>query len=65
MFVVNFAFINILYIINVSFSADNVKAINGTLLLTILAEDASNYGQKVLLLVSVTPENTKSLDYIL
>ena len=30
-----------------------------------MAEDFSNYGQEVFISVSVTPENTKSLDYIL
>ena len=30
-----------------------------------MAEDFSNYEQKVFISVSVTPENTKSLDYIL
>ena len=31
----------------------------------IMAEDISNYGQKLSISVSVTPENTESLDYIL
>ena len=61
----NFAFVNIFYLNNESFDADNVKTINRTYLLTIMAEDFSNYGQEVLISVSVTPENTKSLNYIL
>ena len=61
----NFAFINIFYLNNVSFRVDDVKTINGTYLLTIIVEDLSNYGQEVFISVSVTPENTKSLDYIL
>ena len=61
----NFAFVNIFYLNNVSFGVDNVKTINGTYSLTIMAEDFSNYGQEVFIPVSVTPENTKSLDYIL
>ena len=63
--VMNFAFLNIFYLNNVSFGVDNVKTINGTYSLTIMAEDFSNYGQEVFISVSVTPENTKSLDYIL
>ena len=63
--VMNFAFVNIFYLNNVSFGVDNVKTINGTYSLTIIAEDFSNYGQEVFISVSVTPENTKSLDYIL
>ena len=58
-FVMNFTFVNIFYLNNVSFGADNVKSINGTYSLTIMAEDFSNYGQEVLISVSVTPENTK------
>ena len=54
----NFAFINIFYINNVSFS-NNVKTINSTFSLTIMAGDTSNYGQEVFISVSVTPENTK------
>ena len=61
----NFAFANIFYLNNVSFGVDNVKAINDVYSLTNVAEDFSNYGQEVLISVSVTPENTKSLDYIL
>ena len=63
--VMNFPFVNIFYLNNVSFGVDNVKTINGTYSLTIMAEDFSNYGQEVFISVSVTPENTKSLDYIL
>ena len=61
----NFAFVNIFYLNNLSFGVVNVKTINGTYSLTIMAEDFSNYEQEVFILVSVTPENTKSLDYIL
>ena len=61
----NFAFVNIFYLDNISFGVDNVKTINGTYSLTLMAEDFSNYGQEVFISVSVTPENTKSLDYIL
>ena len=61
----NFAFVNIFYLNNVSFGVDNVKTINGTYSLTIMAEDFSNYGQEVFISVSVTLENTKSFDYIL
>ena len=53
----NFAFVNIFYLNNVSFGVDNVKSINSTYSLTIFPE--------VFISVSVTPENTKSLDYIL
>ena len=60
--VMNFAFVNIFYLNNVSFGVDNVKTINGTYSLTIMAEDFSNYRQEVFISVSVTPENTKSLD---
>ena len=63
--VMNFAFVNIFYLNKVSFGVDNVKTINGTYSLTIMAEDFSNYGQEVFISVSVTPENTTSLDYIL
>ena len=63
--VMNFAFVNIFYLNNVSFGVDNVKTINGTYSLTNMAEDFSNYGQEVLISVSVIPENTNSLDYIL
>ena len=31
----------------------------------IMAEDFSNYGEELLISVSITPENTKSFDYIL
>ena len=63
--VMNFAFVNIFYLNNVSFGVDNVKTINGTYSLTIMAEDFSNYRQEVFTSVSVTRENTYSLDYIL
>ena len=53
----NFAFVNISYLNNVSFGVDNVKTINGTYSLTIMAEDFSNYRQEVFKLVSVTSEN--------
>ena len=65
MLVMNFAFVNRFYLNNVSFGVDNVKSINGTYSLTIMAEVFSNYGQEVLISVPVTPENTKSLAYIL
>ena len=64
-FVMNFAFVKIFYLNNVSFGVDNVKTINGTYSLTIMAEDFSNYRQEVFTSVSVTRENTYSLDYIL
>ena len=60
----NFAFVNIFYLNNASFGVDNVKTINGTYSLIIMAEDFSNNGQEGFISVSVTPENTKSLDYI-
>ena len=60
--VMNFAFVNILYLNKVSFGVDNIKTINGTYSLTIMAEDFSNYRQEVFISVFVTPENTKSLD---
>ena len=62
-FVMNFAFINIFYINNVSFEVDNVKTINVTFSLTILAEDFSNYGHKIFISACATPENITSLDY--
>ena len=61
----NSTFVNIFYLKSVSFGADNVKSINGTFSLTIMAEDFLNYGEEVLISVSITPENTKSFDYIL
>ena len=64
-FVVNFASLNIFYVINLSCNADIVKIVNGPFSLTIMAEDISNYEQEVFLSVSVITENTKSLDYIL
>ena len=64
-FVMNFAFVNMFYLNNVSFGVDNIKTISGKYSLTIMAEDFSSYGQEVFISVSVTPENTKSLDYIL
>ena len=54
----NFAFINIFYLNNVSFDVDNVKTINDTYSLMIMAEDFSNYGQEVFISVSVTAEKT-------
>ena len=48
-----------------SFDVDNVKAINGTFSLTIIAEDFSNYGHEIFISVSVIPENITTLDYIL
>ena len=45
----HFAFINIIYISDVSFDVDNVKTING---------------QEVFISVSATLENAKSMDYI-
>ena len=62
---VNFAFINIIYINYVSFDTYNVKPINVTFSLTVLTEDISNYVQEVLISVSATPEKIKSLNYIL
>ena len=38
-FVVNFAFVNIFYLNNVSFGMNNVKTINGAYSLTIMAEN--------------------------
>ena len=61
----NFAFLDLFYLNNVSFGVDNVKTINGTYSLTIMAEDFSNYGQELFISVSVAPENATSLDYIL
>ena len=61
----NFTFINIFYLNNVSFGADNIKSIKGTYSPTIMADNFSNYGQEVLISVSLTTENNKSLDYIL
>ena len=57
----NFAFINIFYINNISFDVDNVKVINGTFPLTNVAENFSNYGQEIFISVSVTTENTTPL----
>ena len=54
----NFAFVNIFFLNNVSFGVDNVKTINATFWLTVLAEGFSNYGEEVFISVSVTPENT-------
>ena len=42
-FVMNFAFVNLFYLNNVSFGVDDVKTINGTYSLIIIAEDFSNY----------------------
>ena len=64
-FVMNFAFINIFYINNVSFDVDNIKTINSTFSLTIMAKDFSNYGHEIFISASVTPENITSPDYIL
>ena len=61
----NFAFVNKFYKNNVSFDVDNVKNNNGSFSRKIMAEVFSNYGQEVFISVSVTPENTKSLDYVL
>ena len=58
----NFAFINIFYINNESSDVDKVNTINGMFLLTIMAQDFSNYGQEVFMSVLVSLENTKSLD---
>ena len=63
-FVMNFASVNIFYLNNVSFGVDNVKIINGRYSLTTMAEEFWNYGQEVFISVSVTPENTNSLDYL-
>ena len=43
-FVMNFTFVNIFYLNNVSFCEDNIKSINGMFSLTIMAEDFSNFG---------------------
>ena len=70
----NFAFINIFYINNVSFDVDNIKTINGSFSLTIMAEDFSltimaedfsSYGHEIFITASFTPDNITSLDYIL
>ena len=58
----NFAFINIFYINNKSSDVDKVNTINGMFLLTIMAQDFSNYGQEVFMSVLVSLENTKPLD---
>ena len=50
----NFVFVNIFYLNNVSFRVDKVKTISGTYSLMIIAEDFSNYGQEVYISVSVT-----------
>ena len=49
--VINVAFVNIFYLNNVLLCIDNVKTINGTYSLTIMAEDFSNYEQEVFILV--------------
>ena len=61
----NFAFVNTFFLNNASSGVDSVKTINGTYSLAIEAEGFSNYGQKVFISVSVTPENTDLLEYIL
>ena len=50
----NFVFVNIFYLNNVSFRVDKVKIISGTYSLMIIAADFSNYGQEVYISVSVT-----------
>ena len=50
-----FAFVNIFYLNNVSFGVDNVKTIDSTYSLTIMAEGFSNYEHEVFIYVSVTP----------
>ena len=64
-FEMNFAFINIFYINNVSFDVDNVKTISGTFSLMNMAENFSNYGHEIFISVSVTPQNITSLDNII
>ena len=54
----------VVHINNVSFDVGNVKTINSLSSLMIMAKDISNYWQEVFISISVTPENTKSLDYI-
>ena len=61
----NFAFVDVFYLSNISFGVDNVKAVNGKYSLTIMDEHFLNYGQEVFISASVTPENIKLLDYIL
>ena len=61
----NFAFVDIFYLKNISFGVYDVKTINGTYSLTIMAEDFPNYGQELFIPISVTAENAKGLDYIL
>ena len=60
--VTNFAFVSIFYLNKVLSGVDNIKNINGTYSLTIMAEDFSNYRQEVFISVFVTPGNTKPLD---
>ena len=57
--VMNFAFVDIFYLKNISFGVYDVKTINGTYSLTIMAEDFPNYGQELFIPISVTAENTK------
>ena len=64
-FVISFAFINTFYVNNISFDVDNVKTVNDTFSLKVVAGDFSYYGHGIFISVSVTPENTTSLDYIL
>ena len=63
-FVMNFAFVDVFYLNNISFGVDNIKAVNGKYSLTIMDEHFLNYGQEVFISASVTPENIKLLDYI-
>ena len=42
-FVMNFAFVNIFYLNNVSFGVDNIKTINGTYSLTVMADKKYSY----------------------
>ena len=55
----NFDFVDIFYLKNISFGVYDVKTINGTYSLTIMAENFPNYGQELFIPVSVTAENTK------
>ena len=55
----NFDFVDIFYLKNISFGVYDVKTINGIYSLTIMAENFPNYGQELFILVSVTAENTK------
>ena len=61
----NFAVVDIFHISNISIDVDNVKTVNGTFSLTVMAENFSNYGHETYISASVRLESIILFDFVI